>query len=43
VTFSTYNPRLVKFDAIRRWSPIGGVIDEVRLQPPVGGVILTES
>ncbi|KAG5568512.1 hypothetical protein H5410_064470 [Solanum commersonii] len=34
---------LVEFGAVRRWSPIGGVVDEVRLQAPVGGVILKES
>ncbi|KAH0669337.1 hypothetical protein KY285_023497 [Solanum tuberosum] len=43
VTFAMYNPRLVEFGAVRRWSPIGGVVDEVRLQAPVDGVISRES
>ncbi|KAG5590477.1 hypothetical protein H5410_040991 [Solanum commersonii] len=34
---------LVDFGVVRRWSSIGGVVDEVSLQAPVGGVILTES
>ncbi|KAG5616506.1 hypothetical protein H5410_016330 [Solanum commersonii] len=35
--------RLAEFDVVIRWSTIGGVADEVRLQAPVGGVILKES
>ncbi|KAG5616369.1 hypothetical protein H5410_016193 [Solanum commersonii] len=41
--FAMYNPKLVEFGTVRRWSPIGGVVDEVRLQAPVGGVISKDS
>lgn len=41
--FAMYNPRLVMFGVVRRWSPVDGVVDEVSSQDPIGGVILIES
>ena len=40
--FVMYIPRLVEFGVVRRWSPVSGVVNDVSLQAPFGGVILTK-